>query len=102
MAAAQRDAAHPPAATAPPEGRRDVIVYGTSWCGYCKKTRAWLDERHVAYVDKDVEEDEAAAEELARKAIEQHIVPHGVPFIDARGTLVKGFDPKALAHALHL
>jgi glutaredoxin len=99
-AAAQRAVANLPASAAVAR-REDVIVYSTSWCGYCRKTRAWLDQRHVPYVDKDIEQDEGAARELARKAVEQHMVPRGVPVIDARGTLINGYDPEALERALH-
>jgi glutaredoxin len=87
------------AAIEPP---REVIVYGTSWCGWCRKTRDWLRERDIAFVDKDVERDRDAAEELAKKAAEQHVSSRGVPIIDARGTLVHGFDPRALSEALRL
>lgn len=87
-------------AEAPREAPRDVIVYGTSWCGWCRKTRDWLKERNIAFVDKDVERDPDAAVELAKKAAEQHVSSRGVPIIDARGTLVHGFDPRALSEAL--
>jgi glutaredoxin len=87
-----------PALERPP----DVVVYGTSWCKWCRMTRQWLTERGIPFIDKDVERDEGAAEELAEKAERQNMTARGVPYVDARGTLVKGFDPKAMAQALRL
>jgi mycoredoxin len=82
--------------------RAPVIVYGTSWCGWCKRTRDWLTQRKVDFVDKDVEEDRDAAAELHQKAADQGMDARGVPFVDVRGTLVRGFDPMAMERALHL
>jgi glutaredoxin len=77
-------------------GSGQVIVYGTSWCGYCKKARAWLTKKGIPFEDKDVEKDEGAARELAVKAQAQHVRPTGVPVIDMRGKLVLGFDEATL------
>ena len=38
-----------------------ITLYGTAWCGFCKKARTWLAARGVAFRDLDVEQDEAAA-----------------------------------------
>jgi glutaredoxin len=92
----------PAAVVAPVERPAEVVVYGTSWCGWCKRTRQWLDERSIPFVDKDVERDPGAAEELARKAEQRNTRARGVPWVDARGTLVKGFDPAAMSEALGL
>src|ERR1044071_9304210 len=32
-----------------------VKLYGTSWCGVCKRARAWLSSHNVPYDDYDVE-----------------------------------------------
>ncbi len=32
-----------------------LVLYGTSWCGYCKELRTWLKENHIHYTDIDVE-----------------------------------------------
>jgi glutaredoxin len=72
---------------------RDVVVYGTSWCGACAQARSWLRERGIPFLDKDVEKDDKAQAELARKAKRAGISPSGVPVIDVRGNLMVGFDP---------
>jgi glutaredoxin len=77
-----------------------VIVYGTSWCGYCKKAARWLSERGVAVVEKDIESDAAANDELEAKKRSSKRSEAGVPWIDFRGTLVYGFDQRALEELL--
>src|SRR2546430_556441 len=77
----------------------DIVLYGTSWCGFCKKARAWLVNRGVAFVERDIETEPGAAEELAGKAAAAGVVPRGVPVIDVRGQLILGFDVAALEHA---
>ena len=79
-----------------------VIVYGTSWCGYCKKAREYLAAHHIPFEDKDIEKDDGAADELARKAADQGIHPGGVPVIDVHGKLIVGFNRVALDHLLHI
>ena len=32
-----------------------VVVYGASWCGACQKTRAYLKQKNVPFVDKDID-----------------------------------------------
>lgn len=74
-----------------------VVVYTTAWCGYCKQAKAWLAQRNIPFVEKDVEKDQGAAMELAQKAAAARVRPGGVPVIDFRGSLVLGFDKRRLA-----
>jgi len=39
------------------QGKPRVVVYGTSWCPYCKRMREHLDGRKIAYQYIDVEQD---------------------------------------------
>lgn len=89
-------------ALAPVKKTRGVVIYGTSWCGYCKKARAYLADHHVDFEDKDVEKDPEAARELAQKQAAHHVHYGGVPIIDVRGELVRGFNQKRLAQLLGL
>ncbi len=76
----------------------DIIVYGTRWCGACKQTAAFLTERGIPHIEKDVESDPAAAAELRAKARGAGISADRVPIIDVRGeALVVGFDPVRLS-----
>ncbi|HEX3698212.1 MAG TPA: glutaredoxin family protein [Polyangia bacterium] len=69
-----------------------VTVYGTSWCGACRAARQYLSERKIPFADKDVEQDPAAARELAEKAAKLGIPTDRVPVIEVRGRLLLGFD----------
>jgi glutaredoxin 3 len=44
-----------------------VVMYATSWCGYCARARALLESKQVAFEEIDVEaRPEARAEMIAR------------------------------------
>lgn len=75
----------------------EVIIYSTSWCGYCKMTAKYLHDKGVAFVEKDIEADPKAHAELMKK-IDNNF--RGVPVTDVKGTLVLGFDRAGLDHAL--
>jgi glutaredoxin len=72
-----------------------VVVYSAAWCGYCKKTKAWLKEHGVAFVDRDVEKTPGASAELSAKLKAAHIPGGGIPVVDWGGDLVVGFDVAA-------
>ncbi len=78
----------------------DVIVYGTSWCGACRSAAQWLSQNNIPFEEKNVERDPGALAEMQRKARAAGIQPSGVPVIDARGTMLIGFDARALQRAL--
>jgi len=80
-------------------GTSGVIVYGTSWCGACKAARAHLEQKHIPFVEKDIEKDAAASQELARKAKRAGLKLGGVPVIDVLGQLMMGYDPGAIDRA---
>ena len=66
-------AASPPAPVASGEllqtsAPADVVVYTASWCGWCQRTLAWLDERGVPYENRDIEVDPRNREELIAKS----------------------------------
>ncbi len=99
--AARRPAPAPSVEPRPmPSRTGEIVLYGTSWCGYCKKAREWLTRKGVSFIDRDIEKDEDAASELARKAQAAGVKPRGVPVIDVRGKLILGFDPRQIDAAL--
>ena len=85
--AAQHFAAAKSAEPAAFSGGHEVVVYTTSWCGWCKKTRAWLDDQGVDYENRDVEVNAAWAEEM-----HDLTGSGGVPVIVIDGEVIKGFD----------
>jgi glutaredoxin-like YruB-family protein len=72
-----------------------VVVYTTSWCGYCRKTLAWLDAKGVQYENRDVESDAAYRDELIRKTGKTSI-----PVVEIDGTLIRGYNPKKMDRLL--
>ena len=79
------------ARTSPPptlnRGGHEVVIYTTSWCGWCKKTLAWLDQKGVDYENRDVEENSDWAEEM-----HDLTGSGGVPVIVIDGEVIKGFN----------
>jgi glutaredoxin-like YruB-family protein len=66
-----------------------VTIYSTTWCAFCKTEKQYLDRLGVAYVEKDIEADKEAYEELMAK---NGGAFQGVPVTDIAGDLVLGFD----------
>lgn len=77
-----------------------IIVYKTSWCGVCKQLESYLDRKGVEYVAKDIEQDRAAAAEMAAKAKKAGVPTGSVPMIDVGGELLRGFDRARLEQLL--
>ena len=74
-----------------------VTIYTTLTCVYCKKAKAFFNEHHIAYSEKDVSNDQAAVDEMVQKSGQM-----GVPVIDVDGSVIIGFDEQALRQALHI
>lgn len=74
---------------------KNVTIYTTPTCVYCKMAKAFFTEKHVAYTEKDVVADMKAREEMVQKSGQL-----GVPVIDVSGTIIVGFDREALVGAL--
>lgn len=79
---------HPKAAVTAEQA--DVVLYATSWCGYCEKARKVLDDEGVAYVEYDIEKsDEGRRQHAALKG-------RGVPVLDIGGTVIHGYNERAI------
>jgi glutaredoxin len=73
----------------------DVTIYTAPWCGWCRKTIAYLDERGVDYVNKDVDEDPDHKAELREKS-----GGTSIPVVEIDGTLIRGYSPPQMAALL--
>lgn len=82
-----------PAITGNTQG--EVILYATSWCGYCRKTRELFKEQGVAFTEFDIE----TSDEGRRRY--EALDGEGVPVIDIRGTVIHGFDRREILAALN-
>ena len=78
---------------------KKVIVYSTSWCGFCSTEKDWLEHNGIKFEAKDVEEDSKAREELLEKMGGEF---RGVPVTDVNGEIVLGFDRARLSKLLDI
>ncbi len=74
-----------------------VIIYGTDSCPWCHKAREFMKEHKVKFTDKNVGEDQKAAQEMIKKSGQQ-----GVPVIDVDGEIIVGFDEDRLRSLLNI
>lgn len=63
-----------------------VVLYATSWCGYCKKTRELLEANNVEYYEYDIEK---SAEGRAQH---KELGGRGVPLLIVKDVVVKGYN----------
>lgn len=68
----------------------DVVLYATSWCGYCAKTRTLLENNDIPYVEYDVE----SSSEGYRQYVD--LGGRGVPLLQINGKVVKGYMPSRI------
>ena len=95
-AATRRAAARRP--TEKPSAYRpdpDVVVYTTAWCGWCRKTLTFLDERGVRYVNKDIEANDWNRDELIEKTGRTSI-----PVVEIDGEIIRGYDASRMEQLL--
>ncbi len=77
-----------------------VVMYGATWCGVCKLAAQYMKQRGIAFVEKDIDEDEA--NEAARRSVlsAAGLRPTtSLPVIDIRGTVTVGFAACAIEQA---
>lgn len=72
----------------------EVVLYATSWCGYCAKARDFFRENRIEYIELDVEKSE-----IARDAHRQ-LGGGGVPVIMVGDKVIRGFNQPELRRAL--
>jgi glutaredoxin len=73
-----------------------VIMYITSWCGYCRKAREYLHSLRVNLVEYDVEKDPSKGKEMLSKSGGSK----GVPLIDVEGIIIRGYSQSAIKDAV--
>ena len=73
-----------------------IVLYCARWCKDCKRARAWLEERGLAFAEVDIDYNMTARSQL-RKWANGAII---TPAFDIYGTVVLDFNEKALEAAL--
>lgn len=76
---------------------KNVTIYTTPTCVYCKMTKQYLQDHDIEYEEKDVMEDPDAQQEMIEKSEQM-----GVPTIDIDGEVVVGFDQSRLDELLNV
>ena len=74
-----------------------IKVYSTPICPWCDKAKDYLKRKEVEFKEFNVQEDEEARKEMISKTQQM-----GVPVLDINGTMIVGFDRKAIDEALNL
>lgn len=79
---------------------KQVVIYTTPTCGFCAMTKRYFAENTVAYTEKDVAQDIAAAQEMIEKSGQMGVPVTVITDEAGRETLIVGFDRPRLAAAL--
>ncbi len=74
-----------------------IVLYSVSWCPHCRQAKEYLTANNIPFINKDVELDSAAMDELTNKYKSQ-----GVPVIVIGNDqkILKGFDEQRFKKAV--
>lgn len=72
-----------------------IVVYGTAWCGDCRRAKKLLERRGIGYVWIDVEEQKGAMDEMLRlnggdRRVPTLLFPDGSVLIEPSNTELDG------------
>jgi glutaredoxin len=76
-------------------GKVRITMFSTSWCGVCKKARAYMLDKNIPFSEHDIEQDEVAKERA--RALNPR---GGVPTILVDELLLVGFSPGSLEQSI--
>jgi len=68
--------------------RSRVVMYSTSWCGYCRKARKYFKANDIKYIEHDIERSLVAKRDYDR------LGGNGVPLIVVGKNKMSGFSSK--------
>lgn len=74
-----------------------IVLYSTSWCPHCRQAKEYMTSNNIPFINKDVELDNSAMDELTKKYKSQ-----GVPVIVLGNDekVLKGFDEQRFKKAV--
>ena len=73
---------------------QDVLMYSTSWCPYCAKTRNFLQQADIPFTELDIEKSDSALKQY------QQLGGRGVPVLKIGRIVIQGYDPELMRKAL--
>lgn len=76
-----------------------IVAYTVSWCPHCRKAKEYLTRNNIPFINKDVEVDEKAMEELTLNYHSQS-VPVIVLGSGEDEVVIKGFTPELFEESL--
>ncbi len=76
---------------------KEVIIYTTPTCPFCKKVKEFLDKNKIDYENRDISIDKDAQGEVIEKA-EMMVAP----VVDIDGEIIIGYDEQEMKEALGL
>lgn len=74
--------------------RGEVVLYATSWCGYCKATRDLLAREGIRYREFDIETSAEGAK------LYRALGGRGVPLLEAGDQIIRGYNEKQILAAV--
>lgn len=74
---------------------KNITLYSTPTCPFCKMTRKYFEEHGIEYKDIDVSQSEEAQKEMIEKSGTM-----SVPVIDIDGKIITGFNEEDIKKAL--
>lgn len=74
-----------------------IVLYSTSWCPHCRQAKEYMTSNNIPFINKDVELDNSAMDELTKKYKSQ-----GVPVIVLGNDekVLRGFDEQRFKKAV--
>jgi len=78
---------------------KNVTIYTTSACVYCKMAKEFFAANDIAYTEKDVTTDQAAAQEMIDRS-GQMGVPVTIISGEGKDEVIVGFDEERLTEVL--
>ncbi|MCH2191448.1 MAG: glutaredoxin family protein [Gammaproteobacteria bacterium] len=67
-----------------------VILYATTWCGYCKKVRQLMKKNRIPFTEYDIEKSPEGYAEF------KELGGRGVPLMVIDGEVIRGYNPSAI------
>jgi len=89
---------HTPESQIVKQDYQPVIIYSTSWCGYCTKANAFMKENNIEFVEKSPKNSKHFKEllDLAKKLGINTNSLNVVPIFIIKGEIIIGFNPEEI------